>query len=216
MNTFKKLVILLCLISGITVVDARVYDARSDNKFYSYLMKTSISVAMFYGQSGQCCKKGDMRKRYSCIEKLFSTIGKQGYYAKGGVTFIKANIKYDTVCDLLRNFYINEVPAFVLFKNGVDLRDRQGRTIVLVGWPTYSQLEDFIRDNLESDIDKNIKKRAKDLAKLREAERWSYLWYRPYFCGAWPYYGCGPGWGWGGCGPCRSGWGCGVGFGGCW
>jgi len=206
------------------LLNARAYDVRSDSKFYDCLMKKPLAVAMFYGEDKACSKKSPFREKYNRLEKMFSTIGKQGYYLKGGVVFIKAHAKYDSVYELIRSFSIPSLPAFMLFKNGVDLRTEDGKSVMLTGWPTFDQLEDFIRDHLETDIDRNIRKRARELAKLREAERWSYLWYRPWLCGAWPYYGCGPGWGWGGCapgcgwgwggcGPCRPSWGCGIGFG---
>ena len=215
MKLTRKIIIIMGALLSFAghLLTARVYDARSDAKFYDCLMKKPLAVAMFYGEDKLCCKKSPFRDRSNRFERMFLTIARQGYYVKGGVIFIKAHANYASVCGLTRSLAIHSLPAFMLFKNGVDLRGDDGRPVMLTGWPTFDQLEDFIRDNLEVDIDRNIRKRARELAKLREAERWSYLWYRPWFCGSWPYYGCGPGWGWGGCGPCRPSWGCGVGFG---
>jgi hypothetical protein len=180
---------------------AKVYEARSDNKFYNRLMKKPLAVALFYKEDKELKKDKEFKQKLKLLEKMFSAIGKQDYYKEGGVSFIKANTRYDTIDELAQGFFIANLPAFLLFKNGVQLKDEKNKPVMLIGWTTYDQLEDFIRDHLEKDIENNIKRRAEQLRRLREAERLSYLWYRPYLYWGWPYGGWGPGWGW------RGGWG---------
>lgn len=194
----------LSFIFYIPGIEAKVYRAKSDNKFYDRLLKRPLAVALFYKEDKETRKDKKMSRKIDQLEKLFSAIGKQGYYRKGGVQFIKANTKYETVSELAESFSITKLPAFILFKNGVHLKDKKDRPLILTGWPTYEQLERFIRNNLETDIEKNIKRRAEQLRRLREAERWSYLWYRPYFYWGWGGYpwGGGPYWGWGWRGRC--------------
>jgi len=188
------------------LVSAHVAEVRTDQKFYSSLMKKPLAVAMFYCQDKCSCQDKDYQCHVQQLIRLFNGIGKQGYFIQGGVQFLKSNVKNQTLSDLAYNLGIQELPAFILFKNGVQLKNNNDSSIMLTGWATYDQLESFIREHLEDDIEVNTKKRAEELAKLREAERWSYLWYRPY------YWGCSPCWG-PGYGPCGGGWGCGIGCG---
>lgn len=198
---------LIPMVCYVSPINSKVYNARSDSRFNDYLMKRPLAVALFYKEDKTTRKNKALRKKIDQLERLFSTIGKQGYYRNGGVQFIKANIKYDTIKELAESFSIIKLPSFILFKKGVPLKDKKDNPIVLTGWPTYEQLEDFIRDHLEKDIEKNIKRRAEQLRRLREAERWSYLYYRPYFSWGWggyPYWGYygRPYWGWGWRGRC--------------
>ena len=171
-------------------LEAKVYGARSDKKFYDRLMKRPLGVAMFYKEDKELKKDKEYRIKIDQLENMFSVIGRQGYYKEGGVQFIKANTKYDTIDELAQSFSIEELPAFLLFKNGVALKDAQGNHIMLTGWVTYEQVENFIRTHLKDDIEKNIKRRAEQLRKRREIERL----YRPYLYWRWGYPGYDPYW----------------------
>jgi hypothetical protein len=190
----------------------RMREAKSDNKFYNYLMKQPLGVAMFYLEDKETKKDKDYQRKMNNLERIFEAIGKQGYYKEGGVQFIKANTRYDTIDELAKSFSISTLPAFILFKNGVAIKDELGNFITLTGWITYDQLEKFIREHLKDDIEKNIKQRAERIRQIRELERLSYIYYRPYFYWGYgpywgyPYWGYGRGW-YGGCG-----WRCGR----CW
>jgi len=211
MKNRKKVVIYLVFLIDFVcytlLLGARVQKVRSDNKFYDRIMKRQLAVAMFYKEDKETRKDKDLREKVNRLERMFSVIGKQGYYKEGGVSFVKANSKYDMIKELAESFSITTLPAFLLFKNGVHLKDKKGNPIILAGWPTFEQVEDFIRGHFEKDIEKNIRRRAERLRRLREAQRMSYLYYRPYFYGGWPYWGYGSGWGWyGGWGGRRCCW----------
>jgi hypothetical protein len=191
--------ILLSLILN-PCLEAKVYGARSDKKFYDLLMKRSLGVALFYKTDKELKKDKAYKIKIDQLDNMFSVIGRQGYYQEGGVQFIKANTKYDTIDELAQSFAIKELPAFLLFKNGIALKDAQGNYIMLTGWVPYEQLESFIRTNFKDDIEKNIKHRAEELRRRRELERlyrpyvywgWGDPWYYPYWRSGW--YG---GWGW--------------------
>jgi hypothetical protein len=199
----KYAVLILLSFVFSSYIEAKVYGAKSDKKFYDLLMKRSLGVAMFYKEDKELKKDKEYGVKIKQLENMFSIIGRQGYYQEGGVQFIKANTVYDTIDELAQSFSIKELPALLLFKNGVALKDAQGNYIVLTGWVNYEQVENFIRSNLKDDIEQNVKRRAEELRRQREIERL----YRPYpyFYWGWgdsyyPYWR--PGWGW------YGGWGC--------
>ena len=210
----KNKLIISVVFMGIHIIPlfARAYSVKSDEKFYDKLMRRPLAVVMFYRHDKETSKNKDLKIKINRMESMFDAFGKQSYYQKGGMQFLKANIKYDSITELMESFAIKNIPAFLLFKNGVAIKNRFDKPITFIGWPRYGELEKFIRTHLQTDLESNIKRKAKEQQRLREAERWNYLWYRPYFYWGWNGY-CPYNWGCGGCG----GWygGCGFGGGGC-
>lgn len=171
---------------------ARDIEVRSERKFSDKLMKHRLAVAMFYRDDKVIREDIQVGRLIDKIERIFDSLGKWGRYQDGDVIFLSVNVAKGNLDELADAYNITKLPAFLLFKNGVPLRDDQGKVIMWLPFlseVTERALSTFIEKHLQADIDRNIRDRAEELRRRREAAAWWAYYYGPYYG---PYWGYGP------------------------
>lgn len=197
MNYNKSKVGILFLMSFFAVgllhsLFARDISVSSERKFYNRVMRNRLAVVMFYREDDVMKQDPLLQQKIDNLENIFESLSKVGRYQEGDLVFLKANISRGDLDELSNEFGVKELPAFLLFRNGVAIRDMDTKKAVMwvpaLGEVTDRGLSAFIAQHLDKDIDRNIRKRAKRLRSRR------YYYGGPYFYGGWgyPYYGYGP------------------------
>lgn len=166
------------LLSSSCVCLARVGDVGSTSKFYRALDKKPFAVALFFEAERARCNSSDSK----AMVRDFGSLSNLPRYKEGDVQFIQANFVRNDLNSLKSEFSIDQVPAYLLFSGSLPLKDEGGMPVMLRGDATREQVQEFIEDNLQQDIDD----RLADKAELREKRRQERLAYGPYF-----YFGYG-------------------------
>ncbi|MDP3888960.1 MAG: thioredoxin family protein [bacterium] len=166
--------ILLSLAGILSTIDARDRSPRSaDKRFHRLIKRQELAVVMFYNRNGS---------RASTLESMFSATSRKPSYRDAEVEFLTINVAKERSSSLARDFDVRQVPAFIVFKDGIPVSKEH-----LSGFVSREQLTSFIDKHIEDRIKDIIEEKAE--ARKRAAEERRY--YRPYigFSYGYPYYG---------------------------
>jgi len=178
MNRFNVCMHVVVLLGSSAVCLARVNDVGSTSKLYRALDKKPFAVAMFFEAERARCSGSDAK----ALMRDFGSLSNLPRYKEGDVQFVQANLARNDLYSFKSEFYLDQLPAYLLFSGSLPLKDESGVPVMLRGVATREEVQEFIEDNLQSDIDDHLA----DKAELREQRRQERLTYGPYF-----YFGYG-------------------------
>jgi hypothetical protein len=114
------------------------------------------------------------------------------WYNDGDCTFVAAYVGSNGMLSYIKGLGIEYLPCYVIFYNGVALRDAHGTCVMLEGYAQRDVLEDFIGRHVGGTIEDMVKERAEQRRVAREEARMRYEYYAPYLywgCPCWGYWG---------------------------
>ncbi len=203
----KKLLALS--IGGISFLcSARELSVGSSKKFDHVLNKKSFALVFFYDMGKRL--RRDNPQAYEKIADLDSVvrrIGMRRLYKEGDLQIIRVNLAKGNLELVAQEYGIKRTPAFILFKDGLPVKNETHQIATLHGFVDSSQLHSFIDQYLKRELENRVQEKAQEREYRREMEAlygpqiywgvgWGYDWpgyYGPYWGG--PYWGYGPGYG---------------------
>lgn len=156
MNNYFKLLIISLL--GVSVLQARVINIKTEERFMSVIKNNPLAVVYFYDvDTNEYLKRG---KRYETINnnyKVLNSIAANNRYKQARIAFYGVNVGKEIAQRLKKRYNLTAKDTFALFRNGKMYSDD-----FLVGEVSRWDLEDFIEDYFGNFIDaKTIKKPAR-------------------------------------------------------
>lgn len=181
----KRFMVGLALVLGFVggsclLARARVTKPKSEKRFDRVLRKRRFAVALFYE-----LEKKEKNRIIDETERSFVATSKSRLYREPGVAFMTVNVGREQLSDLDEDFGVTTFPTVLLFNNGVPVRDKSEKIIMLQGAFNRDMLDKFIREHLGKDL----KKRMEEIQEERRLRRAASLYYGPSFYWGYPYYG---------------------------
>ncbi len=175
---FKAIFAVLVALAGLKVTFiamARTRGIASSEKFYKTLEKrtkegfASLSVVMFY-RLDSTLKKEDLAtyNQMQEIGRTFEQVSLMHQFKDADVQFLQVNLAKGKTEDLKYDFNIATLPTFILFKDGVPLRNAKQAKIQLTGFVGQNELYTFINTHFERDIKNILNAKQTTLAERRE------------------------------------------------
>jgi thioredoxin family protein len=213
--TMKKqnriLFILGIVIACMAMVElyGRVRTLQSEHEVEQRIIKAHILVIMFYKSGKEERNNNALKQSVKDLLRMYDNVSSKKLYDDADITFAKINVDKKGSESMMQQYDVTALPSFVLFNNGRSVTDQAGKVLSLTGFVKSEQLQSFIEDNLNQDIEKTIEAKEEDRDRRIEAAQ---VQTDPYFYPATyytPYYGYAPYWG----RPAYPGFGFGVGWG---
>jgi len=207
LNSLKKKLLLIVgtAVSLVITLIPRTVTVKSEGSFDRLISRHEIAVVMFYREDRTTGDDSTLKKNINATEYMFKNVEKKGRYKEVNIAFIKVNIARDFLDDVAKRFAVKKVPAFVLFKDGVPVRDKEKNMAMVTGFISRADLINFIEKHLDDDLQEIIDEKEEIRQRRREeAQSWSYYnypYYYPHYgygYGYWPYYQFGGGFRFGG------------------
>jgi hypothetical protein len=207
MNKKTKSLVFLCIAMAIIVaysffltpVSAKETGVSSERKLQDLVIKNQYAVLMLYQEDSQTRKDKMKREQIRQLREMFEAVSSDTVYKEADLAFLSANVAKKGVAFLPDRYKIQlqELPAFVIYKNSKPAKGANGQPLVLTGFVDRGKLQDFINQNLEAELQDVLEEKAEARkAELEEARIRSYYAPRVYFGlgfgGGYPPY-----WGWG-------------------
>lgn len=167
--------LLVIALLSVCIVQARSFVARSRATLKNEIASNRYVIVMFYNNS----RSGEDFDQIAA----FSNLGDDDLYEAAGMKFVQADLAHSSIVQFARQFDLNEsaLPAFVLFKQGIPLRNKKThKVIVMYGRHSSQGIVDFIDHYFGKDFEV-IRKR------LQAERRRTVVYYPSYY--APPYYG---------------------------
>jgi hypothetical protein len=206
---------ILCVFVGLQVkpISARMRErhVKSERQFDKLLSHAELAVVMFYEKNAgvrrherkspdSVALHKEVRADAERLEYMFSTVSRTSRYREAGVFFLTINCAYDALNALASRYGITQFPSFVLFEDGIRVKDNGKSTTLASDTVSSEQLREFIDTYLNQHIEDIIEDKAE--ARERAIERNLYYWggwgypSYPYYYWNYPYYGYGYRWWW--------------------
>lgn len=193
----KRLIIGGLVLCTMFSISARYRSVTSERALDKYISRNKFVVALFYSLNREQRKDRELRNRIEHMKRMLKSTSNRSLYRSADAYFTSGNIAKGDLGNTVVGLKINQLPAFVLYHDGVVLT-KQGVPAILAGFISQDQLMTFIDNHLEKEMRKYAKWRAKEIRR-RAWESSFYgpdLYSYPYNWG-YPYGGIGFGWGWG-------------------
>jgi len=195
---FFTISLVMILVGYSNVAVARSRDAGGEIEVTSWRKlkrltdKYRYAVAMFYYRDKQMRKEGMLREEVDELKRMFRAVSREQRYENARVAFLRVNLAWRGADEIAEQFQVtaDNIPTFMLIKNGDAERDISGKPFTLTGYATRDALVKFIDKKWHDQLIDEAE-RIEDERERRTEESRVYWSYNP-----WPYYGYG--WGpWG-------------------
>lgn len=194
----------------IEIARGRTIEVQTENKFYQSLDKKQFALAFFYDEDRDSRKNKQEARDLRELKSTVKNVSARPLYQDNDMQFIQINRSKNNLCKLSDEFNVTQVPAFLLFENQELMKDQQ-QPVMLNGFASYQELQDFIDSNLGDSLNEYADQKEQERKERRQAQAAYFGYYGPYYYGSycgWPYdYWSGPCWNygggcgrWGGCG----------------
>ena len=201
-----KMLIVASLLVGLNV-QARYISVKNDVHFFDEINKFEFALVCFIQtpQSGHQDENKFLRKDIKLLEKTIEAISDTEPYRhelKHELGFIVVDAAKNSVESLIKKYHVSfdEMPQFLLFKNGKVVSSMAGESAKLVGFVCKADLLDFIDDYFGKALDDILDKKAEERNEDKEmqiaryaaysASRYPYGGYAPYNAsGPYSWYG---------------------------
>ncbi len=174
----KRALIIIGIFAGIMVTEsyAKVRTIESTRDFEQRVGQRGVCVALFYTAAAKNDK--DMNEKNKRLFRMFDDVSDDRAYEKADVICVKVNLARNEFSNFMQQYQVTAMPVFMLFKDGKQLRNRQGYPIALTGFITQQSLKEFIDTYCGMQIDAiNVAKDKERNVRLQEENQ---SW-RPYF-----------------------------------
>ena len=195
----KNLMLAIMLLSQ--GLQARYIAIKNDSQFVDEINRYEFVIACFLRNPhpGRDFDK-QLKKDINLLQETVRATSETDPYKKllkHEVGFLVIDASKDAVEPLIRKYKIisDEMPQFLLFKNGKVITSMSGQLAKLVGFISKSDLMEFIDDYFGKKFDEILAKKADDQEKEREmqiARYQAYASYRYPYGGYAPYNAWGP------------------------
>jgi len=183
------------------IVDARYLSIKNDSQFVDEINSFDYAVACFIKNPhpGKDFDK-QLKKDVNLLQDMVKATSETAPYKKllkKEVGFLVIDVDRESVRPLVQKYKIkpDEMPQFLLFKQGKAITTISGELAKLVGFVSKSDLLDFIDDYLGKNLDTIVEKKAEEAAQDREMQLARYEAYasygpayRPYNAYGAPYF----------------------------
>ncbi len=132
----------LLTISGLY---AREIPISSQQRFNEIIPQHGLVIAMFYKKHSYYRKKTVQIRE---IKRIFRGLSREQKYRDAGIAFFSVNVRQGDFSQLLSDWGIKRLPAFVLIENGEPVTEN-GKTVQVRGFVKEGRLESFISDYWE-------------------------------------------------------------------
>ncbi len=199
----------LCMLSLMMTQSllGRTCRAHSADNLFRLMNRYPLALCLFYYD--RACQYGNCTQAaFASQLGVFEHLSRLRKYIDGGLLCIRVPVHTCSLYDIIDEYRLHYLPAFLLFRYSVPIRDQGGHVCALYGHQSMLNLEQYIDQHCKKTIYRNIRQREEERRIEREEARLRYMYYYPCMYWGCPYgLGCGCGWGcgWGGCG--GYGWG---------
>jgi hypothetical protein len=176
-------------------LQARYFSIKNDSQFVDEINRYEFVIACFV-RTPYPGKDFDrqLKKDIHLLQETVKATGETEPYKKllkQEVGFLVVDVSKDAMRPLISKYKIqsDEMPQFLLFKNGKALTTMSGQLAKLVGFISKSDLLDFINDYFGKDFDTILAKKADEREKQQELQLARYQAYAAY---RYPYGGYAP------------------------
>jgi hypothetical protein len=181
----------IVLMIAFTALSARqhVVEPNTQNSFYQKVQERPFAIVLFYLED-KADKQWTQEVKYAMHE--FKAASESSYYRNVGLRFLAINIGKKKINDLEKEYGIQEVPAYVLFKAGNPVKDENQKIILLSGAASREDLKTFIKENLQGDLEEQLRinyERRQDLENMYRGSAYFGTYYPYNYWGPYdPYY----------------------------
>ena len=190
-----KMLIVASLLTGVGL-QARYISVKNDIQFLDEINKFEFALVCFVQtpHSGNQDGAKFLRKDIKLLEKTIEAISDADPYRnilKHEIGFIVVDAAKDSVRPLIEKYQIafDEMPQFLLFKNGKVVSSMSGEFAKLVGFVCKADLLDFIDDYFGKALDDILSKKAEEKQEDKEMQLARYA---AYAGSLYPYGGYAP------------------------
>ena len=205
MFKFKMLSIAM-LLMGVTI-QARYISIKNDSQFFDEINKFEFALVCFIQTPTAAHNQDDkfLRKNIKLLEKTIEAVADTDLYRhelKHEVGFLVIDTARKDFDALVEKYHISidEMPQFLLFKNGKIISSLSGEYAKLIGYVSKSDILDFINDYFGKAFDTILEKKEEEKQEEKElqiaryaafaASRYPYDGYAPYNAnGPYSWYG---------------------------
>jgi len=204
MLKFKILMMAMVLIS--VDAQARYTAIKNEMQFFDEINKFEFALVCFLKtESGRGEDNKFLRKNIKLLEKAIDAVSDTDLYRhelKHEMGFLIVDVAKDAVYSLVEKYQIScdEMPQFLLFKNGEIISCLSGTYPKLIGFVSKADLLDFIDDYFGKSFDSILEKKEEERKEDKEmqiarytayaASRYPYNGYAPYNAnGPYSWYG---------------------------
>lgn len=197
MNMKKILLAMILLSQGL---QARYHSVKNEEQFVDETNRYEFVVAGFIrGTRGGKDLDKQLKKDIHLLKDTIKSTSDTDPYRKllrDEVGFLVVDVSRDSVEPLVEKYKIksDEMPQFLLFKNGKVLNAMSGELAKLVGFISKADLLEFIDDYFGKNFDEILAEKADKQEKEREMQMARYQAYAAY---RYPYGGYAPYQAWG-------------------
>lgn len=163
-----------------------VVSVRSQDSFYKKVQENPFAIVLFYGEDKH--DKG-WYEQIKQVLRAFRMTSDSTYYRQARLRFVAVDVGRKGIDNLQEEYGIHEVPAFVLFKGGAPVRNKQKQIVVLGGFASQERIKSFInkylRDALEEQLRLESERREEQRSYYGGSASFGFGYaYDPYY----PYY----------------------------
>ena len=190
MRSVNVFIMITFLIGVYVLLQAEhVAQVKSQQSFYSKVHENPFAIVFFYVEDK---KDKPWTEKIRKTMREFKAVSDSIYYRNARLRFVAINVGKKELGDLEKEFGIHEIPAFMLFKSGVPVRNDRQQIIALSGFASRDRLKRFINDHLQDDLEEQIRIQFERQEELRDASDSSVYFGVGYPYGYWgpydPYY----------------------------
>lgn len=192
----KKSMLLVMMMLIISTLQARYFMPKNDSQFVDEINKYEFSVVCFLPRqlSGKDVDR-QLKKDSKLLQETVKATSETDPYRKllkEEVGFLVVDASRENMQPLLTKYKLDDeqLPQFLLFRNGKALSNISGNLATLDGFVSKSDVLDFINDYFGKEFDDILAKKADEQAAQRELEIARYQAYAAYRYpyGAWAPY----------------------------
>lgn len=192
---YVSLCAIVVLVCTFIALFARVQSGSSERELDNKIIKNNFVVVMFYRKGKEEKSDKELRSKLERLDSTYDSLSAKTKYKDAGVAFVRMNIVKEELEEVARIYGVRELPAFIVFENGKQAVDNEGKPAILKGFATRADLTNFIETYIGEEIDAYLRDKEQERARRREEDayyRATYApyYYYPYYYG-YPYYGYG-------------------------
>jgi hypothetical protein len=160
---------------------------HSASRFEDSVVKYPFAVGYFYKEDKDTRRDPTLKQHIKSMSKTVKALARSYGYRDADLKFVAVNTARDELSGVAQDYGITILPAFILFKDGVALRDKKGVIISKSGFITTQELKRFINQHLGRDLLNRREEKAEE--RLIRAQEAAYYWYNyPYWSFDYPVY----------------------------
>ena len=160
-----KMILPLMLLMLVPMVQARYISIKNDSHFFEEINKFEFALVCFLENPNGNHNDKAFRKDVRLLQKTIDATSDTAPYKnilKHEIGFLIVDASKESVMPLIRKYKVSlqEMPQFLLFKNGKVVSEMSGEFAKVVGFVCKADLLDFIDDYFGKELDTILEKKS--------------------------------------------------------